>query len=1044
MLEKTERFVKAFLMDLDQIILQKKRYNEALHKKLTVLAKQTGVLDELSKTEQDQRSDLSAAVRLMSDLATQGEQADKNKKHPDTAEQARLAERAKLLSGLADATRSTERAERAKLGQLVKQAKMAQTLEINNLLIKGGLPKVQFVGSFPRKTYGQIVSDIDLIQYTQDSKFTEQTVKRLQQITAEVDVRTTIHDMGQNVRQGSKDGEVKMFRSKNQEVVPYRWANRRWTEIGSFKFIRLYCGTSEALQLPWKIDDTGSCDFSLTATMEWLSNLESMTVMGSSVPYEKYEAVKKILNQDSLSLSDLVDVENILKPYTSLCWSAAEIMSGEKQKVGFGLSGSYGLLQSLQDTTTKIVLKFLYTYPRKGSYEYCLVDCSLNKAAGNLATLYSHYAKNDLMQFKGLKHYLPMATRTAYSDSIRSEIGYLTSLAGRFELIVKIKKYNINGRLMNSEEVKRLIEDIREFAKQKCEDAKEKYDTLAQGQDPEQDSISESALKSYEQAKEIMGSMNAWGQKEETVPLTVLLETEALVQKMVCTKMAMLNKKWRPQVPPDKIGELSFYEIRGGEAQTKLNRKVIEERTAAGISCPFFYLTPTELKRLIVIALSAMFSPSFLVDCVYQAADSRKKDPSFVASTFSDKDLTIKLAEITGRAPALVDLFGSDEAAYESTYDVIDVEGSIVKRNVGLVEAQTYLLFGDIGRNVLTQQSVPLEMQVPLAIQVQQDVHNVSLPFNERDHSRRDAIRDAIGNAFTKQLETIPEGERPDRIWKLAFTSREFSYHFDTIINALLRNRPLYEKLVKYFNEGNVTADEWDYSETLYPSFRDTCTAAVYPLGALNDENPDGLPALERFVAFIRGVFEAIRELYDSMINYSVGLQFDVVVFRGMNVDPSNAYTFRNVFTGFTSTTYDLDKAIQIMTSDYETELPRIVNNLLLIMIYLPAGTKFFTTNLCTIQIEDEIILTDEGTLENVTEGETVFPSNGRLLLETPTLPQQDWWSSPELIKEGKNVKVKTITGRFKSTGVPPRPDFAAAQERMLVRAKSYTEDSST
>ena len=57
------------------------------------------------------------------------------------------------------------------------------------------------------------------------------------------------------------------------------------------------------------------------------------------------------------------------------------------------------------------------------------------------------------------------------------------------------------------------------------------------------------------------------------------------------------------------------------------------------------------------------------------------------------------------------------------------------------------------------------------------------------------------------------------------------------------------------------------------------------------------------------------------------------------------------------------NKLIEELIEDEEAEID--LDRLLLLKIHLPKGTNIFTTNLCTIYLEHEIVIIDQGKLDN-------------------------------------------------------------------------------
>lgn len=428
------------------------------------------------------------------------------------------------------------------LGEELKNVKNED--DLNKLLSeKGKFKSVNFVGSFSTKKYGEILSDIDLMQIVRH--FNADNIKRLVDMTM-----------------------------KNSP----------------FKFVRFYCGTKKELRLPWKLDDKGDCLFSLENTYGWLRSVKKY------LPETSYKKIADILEtSDSLSINDLVKVEDLIKIHLSLSWSKADVQRGFKIENDV----RYELLDVLESANSKIVVKFLYVYENEKdkvntSPEYCLIDCSLNKAGSDILSLYTYYTDDNRLRFKSIKYYLSPEVRDNYREDIKKHLGYLTSLASRLEMILKIKRYNEENKLVSSDQYKNLLLDLMKFAKK----------------------------------------------HGHTLDKTIANNDEIL-KNMTDERFDFLYKKYRPLIKPHIEGKLLFYELRGQEAQIRIPKNILEEREKNGSMCPFFTITGNELKKLIQLAYKGKIEAKQLLDCVYKVAHEQKIEPSNVVSYLCDRKFTI-------------------------------------------------------------------------------------------------------------------------------------------------------------------------------------------------------------------------------------------------------------------------------------------------------------------------------------------------------------------------------------------------------------------
>jgi hypothetical protein len=462
--------------------------------------------------------------------------------------------------------------------QLENKLKTVKTSDLNNLILqKRVFSNINFVGSFPTKKYEEILSDIDFIQYIRT--FTTDNIKRISQI----------------INQSS-----------------------------NFRFIRFYCGIKKHLQLPWKIDDKGYCTFSLENSYKWLEHIKKY------IPEKVYQNVFDILKtQQSLSIKDLIKIEEITQSYISLSWNEKEIENGFKIENDI----KYDLLETFQNSDTKNVIKFLYIYDNKNDKintqkEYCLVDCSLNQSHSDIINFYSYYTNDKKHKFKGLKFHLPENLKDDYREDIKKNIGYLTSLASRLELLLKIQKYNVGNKLISKDDYNKLIQDFMLFARK----------------------------NNYIIDRNIS-----------------MLENEKKIQNMIEEKFESLYSIYRPLVKKDSLFDLILYELRGEDGNIQIHKDVIQERIDKGISCPFFNITGNELKKLINIALTVNLDPRQLVKCVYKIAEENKIEPSNIVKEFSDKRFT---------------MYSNTDGTFS-----IKEKGIIIKEHMNLKDVHVYILF---------------------------------------------------------------------------------------------------------------------------------------------------------------------------------------------------------------------------------------------------------------------------------------------------------------------------------------------------------------
>ncbi len=394
---------------------------------------------------------------------------------------------------------------------------------------------VKFVGSYPEKPYGSAITDIDFFQIV---VFDDKFLARIKQI----------------------------------------FENLRYT---NFIFVRFYCGEDSDLVPPWIIDAEGGCSFSLEESDRWLKKIKP--ILDVRQLRSVYNHIWDILSRLSLSLRDLLDVEKLLEPYISISWTGEEIVKGYKTVN----NKRFDFLRTLQTYKKKKTLKFVYRYEQ----EYCLIDMSLKQFQKDVqppdfATIRAYYENDTYKIIKSFKRYMKPEANQFYKDEFRKAVGNLTGLAGRLELISKLKKY----RVLSPDVITRLENDCKEHA------------------------------------------------QKGGVCTTNEEELKSMIDKNTRHLTELFEKLVQPQFKP----EIFIYQTRALEAGQQISKDVIRDRLRGGNMCPFYRIDITDLKRLYFISTRALLDPKKVLECLYEACNMYKKDPYAEAKTlFKDTGLSI-------------------------------------------------------------------------------------------------------------------------------------------------------------------------------------------------------------------------------------------------------------------------------------------------------------------------------------------------------------------------------------------------------------------
>ena len=260
-------------------------------------------------------------------------------------------------------------------------------------------------GSYPEKSFGQELTDIDLFQL----------------LTIE------------------KDGKAfPPFIKRLKEVLNN-------SERYNFIFLRLYLGRVEELQPPWNYDANGGCNFNYDKMKEWQQRVNNI------IPSEiTRQQINNILNQPQLSLKNLLEVEKIIEPMMSISWSKQDILKGYKVLYG----KRYNFEEVLVNSQEKKLLKFVYVYvnPATKMKDYCLVDVSIVKWVDsderektdfyNIASFSAFYQADIRKMIQSLRGYIPADKQQDYKNFLTQMFAPYSAILARQDLIDKLDRYS--------------------------------------------------------------------------------------------------------------------------------------------------------------------------------------------------------------------------------------------------------------------------------------------------------------------------------------------------------------------------------------------------------------------------------------------------------------------------------------------------------------------------------------------------------------------------------------------------------------------------
>jgi len=495
-------------------------------------------------------------------------------------------------------------------------------------------PLFRFVGSFATKDFGKILSDIDT---NQNVNFNNKPMQlRLKQIIENTDPQK---------------------RKKKRENGEY---------VSPFIFIRFYLGSKKGFETPWSIDADGNCEFDINGIDNWLIKIKKL-----NLPPELYEEISSKLKKDTLSLQDLVKIEDSIRRYTSIDWLSDDILQGSKTVDG----EEYNLWEMLNTPNSKIVLKFIYEYNNGRNVwngyswenikydnvnldkDYMLIDLSLNMSPGDIVSLQSYYSDNISYKFKSLKRYLPTEIIKTYREDFGNNAGYLTTVGTRLDLLEKLERYNKDETLMPKNDFDKLREDLNEFA-----------------------------------------SYNGYNKINPDFREQSIKEMDKDVQEIITDIRTVLFTKYEKQIV-NKKKEFYYYSLRGEEASLQINKNILHERINNGIKCPFFFLQGKDLKSIIDIALRFEFDPVKFCYCINNLSNISGFDSQDIFN-----DIHTEFYSLEENSQDLYNLFSSKLLL--STNKVEDLNKILKKYNLSLeYKNREYTLFEET-KNIIKEKRI--------------------------------------------------------------------------------------------------------------------------------------------------------------------------------------------------------------------------------------------------------------------------------------------------------------------------------------------------
>lgn len=199
--------------------------------------------------------------------------------------------------------------------------------------------------------------------------------------------------------------------------------------LKNFRFLYINAGMNENLTVPWVIDPVDGCDFSMKDTKKWLRRIKEI------IPRKEYKSICKILKKDSLSIGDLIDVQEILSPLNTIRWNLDDVMKGTKVIDG----KTYHLLEELKNDQEGPVINSIYIDGLKiVSFDIGIVDIRYRQPIWD--RMYKYYTRDWYKILKSYKKLISKDCEQEYQDVMKT-MEYINALKAQIHLVRNLIRY---------------------------------------------------------------------------------------------------------------------------------------------------------------------------------------------------------------------------------------------------------------------------------------------------------------------------------------------------------------------------------------------------------------------------------------------------------------------------------------------------------------------------------------------------------------------------------------------------------------------------
>ena len=326
----------------------------------------------------------------------------------------------------------------------------------------------------------------------------------------------------------------------------------------SFIFIYMNFGIKKEFILPWKIYNNGDCDYDPDKVKTWYKTFKNKRL----VPVDINTFIENKLFSDTISIRNLIDVENKLHNYSEIHWSLNDIKRGYITI----LNTKYVLLEMMKNDPPVVVLEFLY----KTDNDFCLVDYALvdNKYKFRIEDeMYKYYTQDWYKIMKLFRWKIKRKYQPEYFE-IMKKLDHILAIESRINLLEKVYKY----KLTTKEEFINIENEV----------------------------------------------------QEHLLKLNIKFDTE--IRRKINNKVNNYLEKYidhfKSKLNDNFADEFSLRFQRGLDSQLLLSKEIISLRFRYGIKCPFFLLDMNDYKQFFEISKKFSLSFKTVVDCFIKISDS--------------------------------------------------------------------------------------------------------------------------------------------------------------------------------------------------------------------------------------------------------------------------------------------------------------------------------------------------------------------------------------------------------------------------------------